>query len=101
MARPKIVLKFESKLENAFLGFFSAAVFLSSMLCLLKGIKVPNYGGDELWFATPLLYGDLNHSVYSGPIKAFIIAPIFDLFGFNIFSVRLFTISAFVLGVLA
>ena len=95
------MLKFESKLENAFLGFFSVAVFLSSMLCLLKGIKVPNYGGDELWFATPLLHGDLNHSVYSGPIKAFIIAPIFDLFGFNIFSVRLFTISAFMLGVLA
>lgn len=89
------------KLKNEYFELFSIAVFATSILCLLKGIKIPNYGGDELWFATPLLYNSLNHSVYSGPIKTIIAEPIFNLFGFNIFSVRLFTISTFLLGILA
>lgn len=95
------MVKFEKKLKNEYLLFFSIAVFSTSILCLLKGIKIPNYGGDELWFATPLLYGSLNHSVYSGPMKTIVTVPVFELFGFNIFSVRLFTISTFVLGILA
>jgi len=95
------MVKFETKSENEYLRFFSIAVFLTSILCLIKGINTPNYGGDELWFATPLLDNSLNHSVYSGPIKTIVAAPIFDLFGFNIFSVRLFTISTFVLTILA
>lgn len=95
------MVKFENKLENEYFRFFSIAVFVTSILCLLKGIKIPNYGGDELWFATPLLYSGLHHSVYSGPMKAIIALPIFDLFGFNIFSVRIFTISVFVLSILA
>jgi hypothetical protein len=91
--------------KNKCLAFVSIAMVAVSIFCLIKGIRKPNYGGDELWFATPLLFTNvwgLNafQFVYAGPLKTIVTAPFFHLFGFNIYSVRLFTIGVYLLGLL-
>lgn len=92
--------------NDKYLALIALSVFAANIFCLLKGIRMPNYGGDEVWFATPLLYTKLQDLSpflfdYAGPIKTIVTAPIFDIFGFNIYSVRLFTISLFLTTILA
>jgi hypothetical protein len=94
-----------NNLKNRCLVFISIAMVAVSIFCLIKGIRVPDYGGDEVYFATPLLYTNvwgLNafQFAYSGPLKTIVTAPYFNLFGFNIYSVRLFTIGVYLLSLL-
>lgn len=88
--------------------FTRAAVllFLTSIVVLLFLLKVPNYGGDELLFATPLLVHSIQslqlfEFEYGGPLKTVLTWPIFKVFGFNIVSVRLFSVTMFVLMAVA
>jgi hypothetical protein len=83
---------------------FSVFLFLLSILLMIMGIKDPEYGGDEVWFAVNLLYQriidlSLFEFVYSGPIKTILTYFIFKVFGFNIYSVRCFSIAVYVLGI--
>jgi hypothetical protein len=76
-----------------------------SIVFLIINIKVPEYGGDEVWFAINLAYKDIVHLslfefVYSGPIKTIMTYFVFNIFGFNIYSVRCFSIATYVLGVI-
>jgi len=94
------------KTQTMLFGSFSLLLFLLSIILLILNIKVPEYGGDEVWFAMNLLnkrIADLSlfEFVYSGPIKTIVTYFVFNTFGFNIYSVRLFSISVYVLGVVA
>lgn len=81
----------------------AALVFLCSFLLLAFNIGRPGYGGDELWFATPFMNGgtlariSLFQFVYAGPVKSILTYPLFLLFGFNIFTVRIFSLITFLL----
>jgi hypothetical protein len=82
---------------------FSAICFFCSILFLLGKINVPNYGGDEVRFAKPLLYKSVFglspfEFEYAGPLKTICAAPIFSMFGFNIYYVRIFSIAVFIFG---
>ena len=83
----------------------SLIIFVVSIGYLFFTIEEPEYGGDEIWFATPLLGKSVLglrpfEFVYAGPEKTLLSYYFFETLGFNIFTVRSFTILTYIIGVI-
>jgi hypothetical protein len=89
-----------------YLVWGALGTFVASLVVSLARLRYPNYGGDELWFATPLATGvapDLRlfEFEYAGPLKTLLAWPLFSVAGFGIVTVRLFSLALFVATVMA
>jgi hypothetical protein len=91
----------ESRLIRACAALFLGSVVLSVML-----LDRPEYGGDEVFFATPLIFESpanlrLFQFEYAGPLKTLLTWPLFATFGFSVHSLRLFSLATYVFTCLA
>lgn len=85
----------ERRLLSIAVGLFLLATALS-----VARLRYPNYGGDELYFAMPLVARSVEslrlfEFAYEGPLKTLLTWPIFETFGFSLLSVRIFSLMAF------